>query len=205
MALNYLKLLKIFIIIIALITQALTLNAIDFEYYGSFGRAPSRDPGEFNYPSGVAVDSRTGDVYVMDCYFQRIQKFDFDGNYITQWISKGGLGISVDPNSGIVYVASPNYHKIRKYGSNGELLFEWGSYGDNNGQFKSPKDVSINPINGNVFVADSGNNRVQEFDSGGNFIRSWEGDFLNPYGISIDLSGQFVFVTSTSRLQYPKV
>lgn len=187
-----------------LVTQLVWAASISFDYLGAFGRGPSQAPGEFNYPSGVGVDSSTGDVYVMDAYFHRIQKFDANGNYITQWKSSGGLGVSVDPRSHAVYVASPNNSKIRKYDQNGQLLVEWGSYGTQEEQFNKPRDVAVNPTNGNVLVIDSGNKRVQEFDSNGNFIKTWGGNFYRPYGISIDTGGQFVYVANTGGCNVQK-
>jgi len=47
-------------------------------------------PGQFSYPDGIAV-SNTGQFYVADIGNYRIQRFDADGNYETQWGS-GGSG-----------------------------------------------------------------------------------------------------------------
>nr|MCR5854177.1 hypothetical protein [Thermodesulfobacteriota bacterium] len=108
----------------------------------------------------MSIDPTTGDVYVMDQIFHRIQKFDANGNYITHWKCPGGLGVAVDPATHNVYVAVPNSHKIRKYTSDGQLIKEWGGFGSGPGQFNTPRDVAVNPLNGHVFVIDSGNKRV---------------------------------------------
>ena len=42
------------------------------------------DPGEFNSPLGIATDA-DGNVYVGDTGNTRIQKFDSNGNFITDW------------------------------------------------------------------------------------------------------------------------
>lgn len=42
---------------------------------GSYGRGP----GQFSYPQAVAVDSRTGRVYIADMGNQRLQAFDVEG------------------------------------------------------------------------------------------------------------------------------
>ena len=197
------KVLTIFFIFIILYPiQATQASLIEFEYLGSFGRGPSRAPGEFNYPSGVSIDPTTGDVYVMDQIFHRIQKFDKDGNYITHWKCLGGLGVTVDPATHNVYVAVPSSHKIRKYTSDGQLIKEWGSFGTGPGQFNTPRDVAVNPLNGHVFVIDSGNKRVQEFDSEGNFIKSWSGNFHKPFGIAVGIdpknsSNYYIYVANT--------
>jgi len=50
----------------------------------------AQEPGQFRSPWGIAIDGQ-GDVFVTDTANQRIQKFDRDGNFITQW---GGFGNS---------------------------------------------------------------------------------------------------------------
>jgi len=197
------KLLTTLLVILMFSSSQITGAAIiEFEYLGSFGRGSLKTPGEFNYPSGIGVDPSTGDVYVMDNLFQRIQRFDKEGNYITHWKCSGGLGVAVDPSSHSVYVAFPNSHKIKKYDPSGKLIKEWGGYGTAPGMFNTPREVAVNPINSHVFVIDSGNKRVQEFDNNGNFIKAWSGDFHRPYGISIgtspaDPSTYYVYVANT--------
>ena len=55
---------------------------------GHASSAQAQEPGQFRSPWGIAVDG-AGDVYVSDTGNQRIQKFDRDGSFITQW---GGFG-----------------------------------------------------------------------------------------------------------------
>lgn len=55
---------------------------------GHASSARAQEPGQFRSPWGVAVDGN-GDVFVSDTGNQRIQKFDREGNFVTQW---GGFG-----------------------------------------------------------------------------------------------------------------
>lgn len=55
---------------------------------GHASSAQAHEPGQFRSPWGIEVDG-AGDVYVSDTGNQRVQKFDRDGNFITQW---GGFG-----------------------------------------------------------------------------------------------------------------
>ena len=55
---------------------------------GHASSAQAQEPGQFRSPWGISVDE-VGDVYVSDTGNQRIQKFDREGNFITQW---GGFG-----------------------------------------------------------------------------------------------------------------
>ena len=100
---------------------ALALEAPPY-YHTQLGSGGSGD-GEFNYPSGVTVDS-SGNVYVADSNNHRIQKFDSDGVFVTKWGSKGSgdgqfqqpSGIAID-SSGNVYVADSDNHRIQKFGT----------------------------------------------------------------------------------------
>ena len=99
--------------------------------WGSLGSGD----GEFNTPSGVAVDG-SGNVYVADRQNARIQKFDSNGGFITKWGSPGSgngefsnlFGIAVD-GSGNVYVTDPGNDRIQKFDSNGGFITKWGSPG----------------------------------------------------------------------------
>ena len=53
------------------------------DYLTSWGE-PGDGPGEFNLPHAIAVD-KNDRVYVADRENSRIQVFDLQGNYITEW------------------------------------------------------------------------------------------------------------------------
>jgi len=105
---------------------------------------------------------------VSDTYNHRIQKFDSNGNYITQWGTYGNgdgefkypVGVAVD-SLGNVYVSDFGNHRIQKFNSSGRFLTQWGTLGDGDGQFNSPNGVAIDSL-GNVYVADE-NYRIQVF------------------------------------------
>ena len=80
--------------------------------------------GQFVSPKGLAIDG-LGYIYITDTGNSRIQKFDSNGNYITQWGIEGSddgqllypEGIAVD-GSGYVYVADTGNHRILIFGQN---------------------------------------------------------------------------------------
>ncbi|MBD0306003.1 MAG: hypothetical protein ICV76_05560 [Nitrospiraceae bacterium] len=75
----------------------------------------SQEAGQLRSPWGIAVDA-DGDVYVSDTGNHRIQKFDREGNYITQWGGFGNsdgqfnfpYGVAVDARGSVFVVDSGN-------------------------------------------------------------------------------------------------
>ena len=165
--------------------------------------SPGSGDGEFaagGGPGGVAVDA-SGNVYVVDGFNHRIQKFDSNGNFITKW---GGFGfgdgqlyypyaVAVDA-SGNIFVADAFNYRIQKFDSNGNFLGKWGSQGSGDGEFNFPASVAVD-TSGNVYVADLFNTRIQKFDSNGTFLAKWgsqgvaDGQFNQALGVAADASG----------------
>lgn len=75
----------------------------------------AQEAGQLRSPWGIAVDSY-GDVYVSDTGNQRLQKFDREGNFITQWGGFGNgdgqfnfpFGLAVDARGSVFVVDSAN-------------------------------------------------------------------------------------------------
>jgi DNA-binding beta-propeller fold protein YncE len=59
------------------------------KYLLEWGRR-GKGPGEFGLPHNVVVD-RQGRVYVTDRDNQRVQVFDPNGKFVTQWVGTGGI------------------------------------------------------------------------------------------------------------------
>lgn len=166
-------------------------------FLGSWG-TPGTGPGQFNFPSGVAV-AGNGNVYVVDQH--RVQVFDADGNFLKQWGSFGEgpgqfsypYGIAVD-GAGNVYVVEVVNSRVQKFDANGAFLATWGTRGAHDGQLYDPFWVAADAT-GNVYVSDYGNSRVERFDTNGAFLGAWgstgsgNGQFNLIQGIGVDGSG----------------
>lgn len=81
----------------------------------------AQEAGQLRSPWGIAVDSQ-GDVYVSDTGNHRVQKFDREGNFITQWGGFGNgdgqfnfpYGIAVDAK-GSVYVVDSGNTRVQQF------------------------------------------------------------------------------------------
>lgn len=87
-----------------------------------FGIIGGLQPGYFNDPTDLTVDSRNGDIYVVDSGNNRVQRFNSEGKFLSEFGHFGSedgnfsspWGIAVDKN-GFVYVADSKNSRIQKF------------------------------------------------------------------------------------------
>ena len=118
-------------------------------------------PGEFNGPRCIAVDYKTGNIYLADQNHNRVQVFDSNGDnrFMFKESMNKPLGISILRDN--VFVTQFGGNCINKYTLKGELLKLVGCEGCDEKQFATPYGVCASDITNNVYVCDFGNNRVQ--------------------------------------------
>ncbi|MBM3924571.1 MAG: hypothetical protein FJ320_01070 [SAR202 cluster bacterium] len=127
------------------------------------------DPGQFNIVHNIAVD-REGYVYVADRENQRIQVFDSNGLFETQWVDMArpcGLYIDLSDEDQLCYIGelgtaigtnegAPGLGpRVSIYNLSGELLARLGDTGPGleDGKFIAPHGVALDP-NGDIYVAE---------------------------------------------------
>jgi uncharacterized protein (TIGR03663 family) len=167
--------------------------------------------GQFQEPWGIAVD-KSGRVYVADTWNHRIEVFESDGTFVTQWgtfgqvpTAEGGEDVFYGPrdvavdDAGRVFVSDTGNKRIVVFDSTGSYLAQWGGSGATPGSFEEPVGLALD-ADGNLYVADTWNQRVQVFDAQFNYVREWpvngwlgQGVLNKPY---LDVDGQGrVYVT----------
>jgi tripartite motif-containing protein 71 len=154
--------------------------------------------GTLRFPQAIARD-RAGRFYVGDVFTHKIQVFNPDGTFATEWGSDGTAagqlgsvgGIAVGPNNE-VYVADSN-NRIERFALDGTYLGSFGSSGSAVGQFDfgaannhaSPSGGGVSVTSQYVFVADTRNNRVQRFSlDGSNPLVIGAGQLAQPQGLA---------------------
>lgn len=148
--------------------QVVVFNAAGEEIARAGGRGSG--PGEFNYPTNVALDGE-GRMYVSDTLNFRVQVFDSELRPIKQIGKKGDMpgyfsqpkGISVDAE-GHVFVVDANFEAVQVFDGEGELLMTFGREGQGAGEFWLPAGIYAD-ASGRVWVADTYNKRVEVFET----------------------------------------
>jgi DNA-binding beta-propeller fold protein YncE len=139
-------------------------RVVKFTREGAFvtawGRRGSGE-GEFNLPHAVAVD-RQGRVYVGDRENYRMQIFDANGKFLTQWKHVGspwGVAITGDES---LFLCDGHNNRILKLNLQGEVLGVLGAPGKLPGLLDYSHHLAVGP-SGSVYVAEIKNWRVQKF------------------------------------------
>jgi DNA-binding beta-propeller fold protein YncE len=117
--------------------------------------------GEFQLPHTIATDSDEL-VYVGDRENARIQVFDADGNFRTEWRDIGhpyGLFVAPDHN---IYIADAEASQVSEVDLQGNLLGSFGHAGRGPGQFAGAHAIAVTSQN-EIFIAEVSNWRVEKF------------------------------------------
>ncbi len=164
--------------------QIQVFSLVDYQYKLKFGKYGTHK-SEFISPVGVATDPNS-QIYVCDRDNHRIQVFSHNGDWLSDWGSRGNLNIQfkspeylcVSPMNYLL-VSDTGNHRIQIFNLDnldtnsskfGAFLSCFGAFGDEQGFFNVPRGITTDN-DGFIMVADSKNNRLQLFEPNGDFVR----------------------------------
>ena len=139
-------------------------RVVKFDKNGTFVKAWGKKgsgEGEFNLPHGIAVDKR-GRVYVGDRENYRMQVFDSDGKFLTQWKHVGSPWGVVVSDDDFIYMADGHNNRILKLNMNGDVQGVVASAGKLPGQVDFVHHLAVGPSR-SIYVAEIKNWRAQKF------------------------------------------
>ena len=115
---------------------------------------PGHGASEFVVPHSVAVDKK-GRVLVADRHNNRLQIFDANGKYLTEWGDlKFPTSVFIDKD-GIVYVSELMRPGVTIFDAEGKVLAQWGNEGRTK---EDPLFVTLHSIvvdsQGSIYVAE---------------------------------------------------
>lgn len=129
---------------------------------------PGDGPGQFNYPTNLALDA-DGNLNVVDSLNHRIQIIGPDGAVISSFGQNGDTtgsfarprGISID-SDGNIYVVDAAFNNFQIFDRQGQLLLYVGAAGLRPGEFQMPAGAFVDSQD-RLYVVDQFNHRVQIF------------------------------------------
>lgn len=152
--------------------QHLTATGEFINSWGRFADVAQGDApgGSFNEPWGIAV-APNGNVYVVDTWNYRVQKFTAAGKFLSMWGTNGfgntpvefygPRGIAID-QKGNVFVVDTGNKRIVVFDSKDNYLTQFGVAGMEAGELDEPVGIALD-ANGLVYITDTWNQRVQVF------------------------------------------
>jgi DNA-binding beta-propeller fold protein YncE len=170
----------------------------------TIGGKTGRGLGEFGFVTDVAQDSQ-GNYYVSEYGdFDRIQKFDPQGNVVCQIGTHGQSpgsflrpqGLFIDKEDQL-WVADASNHRVQVFDLKTpcpKLIKTWGTAGSAPGQLRYPYTIEVDQ-QGFVYVCELGNHRIQKFTSDGAYVAiiggpgRGPGQFHQPWAFATDSSG----------------
>jgi DNA-binding beta-propeller fold protein YncE len=172
-------------------------------YSHSIGRRETVGHGFF-YPAALAVNPRTGYLYVANRSYDYRNEFkhitictvaeEYVGQFATGGQRDGDIfwprGLAIDQEDK-VYLSDEWLQRISIWTGDGEFLGKWGTPGSGDGELNRPAGIAFDSQD-NLFVVDASNHRIQKFTKDGRFLAKWGsfgsggGQFNLPWGIEID-------------------
>lgn len=144
--------------------------ASDGQFQFQWGARGSGE-GQLDLPHGIAVDGESR-VYVADRSNSRVQVFDREGSFITQWRGPEigrpyAVAIGPDDKAYVVDggdqpIEPPDRSRAMRLSLNGDVEAMFGRYGNYDGQFLLGHDIAVGK-DGAVYVVDAWGMRVQKF------------------------------------------
>lgn len=160
---------------------------------------------ELRQPTGIAVDSALGRIYVTDTAAHRVQVFARDGAHVGS-IGERGAGpaqfnyptLLWRDSGGRLYVTDSLNFRVQIIDPQGRFVAQFGRHGDGTGDLARHKGVATDS-RGHIYVVDSLLHALQIFDASGRLLLALgaqgrePGEFWLPAGVFIG-EGDTIYV-----------
>lgn len=145
-------------------------------YAGTFGSATSIHPNPYplEYPTSVAADESSGDVYVLDDGHYRVEKFTATGEFLLMFgegVNKTASEEAGRASEANVCPAAGHPTDVCQSGVNGPS--PGALYGDPYNNIFLAADNSSGASSGDIYVGDTEDGLVSKFDSSGKLVEGW--------------------------------
>lgn len=173
------------------------------------------DTGVLNWPTGIAINTKTGRLYVVNNASHNIAVFDLTGKHLFSFGRRGSLersfnypvSVAIDSKGDIVVSDTMNA-RIQIFDQDGKFIRAFGQRGDGVTDFQQIKGVAVDRDD-NIYVTDGRANRFLIFNKEGEPLmvvggsvavhisgRLAPGGFLLPQSIYVDKNNTIYVVDS---------
>jgi len=189
-----------------------------FSFVSKFGEHGDQ-PGQFQYPIGIAIDHDHDRILVTDYRNDRVQSWSLSEQSFLSCVGQRGSGdlefhnprgIAIDKHHRRIIIVDTDNHRLVFLSSiDLSFLFSIGNQGSRPGEFNSPTEIAIDDDRHRIIVVDSDNHRVQVLSSiDGSFLFEFgsqgdqPGQLKHPQGLCVVNQGRIIVAdTSNYRLQ----
>jgi len=153
-------------------------------FVSKFGEEGNQ-PGQLQYPSGLAIDHDHDRILVVDRLNNRVQSWSLSEQSFLSCVGHRGSGdlefdlprgIAIDKHHRRIVIADTNNNRLVFLSSiDLSFLFSIGKRGSQPGEFGSPSSIAVDDDRHRIIVTESDNHRVQ-------VLSSIDGSFLFEFG-----------------------
>ena len=118
-------------------------------------------PGEFYYPSSIAIDSETNNIYICDAGNNRVQVFNESLEFLFTFSDKMNLPHHICINLNRVCVTQLNTNSLTVYSTEGKYIGSVGKEGNKELEFNCPTGVAVSTVTNLIYICELVNNRIQ--------------------------------------------
>ena len=120
---------------------------------------------QLNSPTGVAVDHKTGNIYVADTNNHCVKVFNDSCKFVFKFGDLKGEGSMTYPKCLVIcrnrVLVSQGSHCIKVYQLDRKFVCQIGKRGRGELQFNNPWGLATNESTGDIYICDTRNNRIQ--------------------------------------------
>ena len=157
---------------------------------------------QLNYPAGVTVDNKSGNIYVADQSNHCVKVFDSTGKYLFKFGDNEGEGKMYYPRGvaicGDRILISQGNSCILNYQLNGKFISRIGREGRGELEFNHLYSLTIDESNGDIYICDSSNIRIQILNNDLSFKSQFGKDILK-HPRDVKLSNEYIYILDTSN------
>ena len=155
-----------------------------------------------NWPLGVTVDNKTGNIYIADQLNNCVKVFVKTGKYLFKFGDNEDEGKMLFPRGvaicGDRVIITRGNHCILNYQLNGKFISRIERQGEAELEFDYPFGLTINESNADIYICDYNNNRIQILNKDFSFKSQFGKDTLQG-PLDVKLSKEYIFVLDESN------